>query len=71
MGIEQFKARLMHAQHVMRYLAGHVNGEERIGELKDKAEELEETINWSPKCKKPGIGLVGEATLRMSRGGKP
>lgn len=71
MGIEQFRRKLIHAQHVMRCLAGRVRGGERVAALIDRADRLDKTIDWSPKCPKPGTGDVGQASQRMSRGGKP
>ena len=66
--IEQFQERLKSAQHLMRLQAGRVKGPNRIVRLLDRADNLQSTINWSPKPERPGIGEIGVGSKKMCRG---
>jgi len=48
-----------------------IKGAENIGEALEKDKRIKNALNWMPKPEKPGSGTTGEATKRMSRGGKP
>lgn len=69
--IERFEKRLDRARECMGKRLKSIKGGKKIGEVLGEIKRIEETSDWMPEPKEPGIGVVGEGTRRMSRGGLP
>ena len=63
--------KLRRTREVMGKRLSFKRGQEEIREALEKIEEVDEALGWTPKPEKPGNGVVGEGTKRMSRGKLP
>lgn len=69
--IERFRKRLRQTRKIMGERFSSKKGQEEIANALEEIEEVEKTLDWTPKPEKPGNGVIGEGTKRMSRGGLP
>lgn len=69
--IERFRRRLKLTQKIIQERLGSIKGAEDIGDALEEGKRINDALGWIPKPEKPGTGTTGEATKRMSRGGKP
>jgi hypothetical protein len=69
--IERFKGKLRRAREIMGKRLSSQKGQEKIAGTLEEIEKIEETLRWMPKPEKPGNGVVGGGTKRMSKGKLP
>lgn len=66
--IERFMERLRRTREVMGKRFSSKRGQEEIADALEEIKRVENTLGWMPKPEKPGNGVVGEGTKRMSKG---